>query len=115
MNFLPPTPEAQVHFLRNLQRLLAEGLFVASYKFALIHSIADICSETKGKRKLANSETSQRISGLLTGFKDYLSLKQLCHRKQSTFYDCLQIDCIVQHFVQTSTKKVVKLADYKLY
>jgi hypothetical protein len=47
MNLLPPTPEAQVHFLRNLQRLLAEGLFVASYKFALIHSIADICSETK--------------------------------------------------------------------
>jgi 5-methylcytosine-specific restriction endonuclease McrA len=37
-----PTPEEQVQFLRNMQRLLAEGLFVASYKFALIHAIADL-------------------------------------------------------------------------
>lgn len=37
-----PTPEDQVHFLRNIQRLLAEGLFVASYKFALVHALADL-------------------------------------------------------------------------
>lgn len=37
-----PTPEEQVQFLRNIQRLLAEGLFVASYKFALIHALADL-------------------------------------------------------------------------
>ena len=37
-----PAPEEQVQFLRNLQRLLAEGLFVASYKFALIHALADL-------------------------------------------------------------------------
>ncbi len=37
-----PTPEEQVQFLRNLQRLLSEGLFVASYKFALIHALADL-------------------------------------------------------------------------
>lgn len=37
-----PTPEEQVHFLTNIQRLLAEGLFVASYKFALIHALADL-------------------------------------------------------------------------
>lgn len=37
-----PTPEQQVQFLRNIQRLLAEGLFVASYKFALIHALADL-------------------------------------------------------------------------
>jgi hypothetical protein len=37
-----PSPEDQVLFLRNLQRLLAEGLFVASYKFALVHAIADL-------------------------------------------------------------------------
>lgn len=36
-----PTPEDQVLFLRNIQRLLAEGLFVASYKFAL-HALADL-------------------------------------------------------------------------
>lgn len=37
-----PTPEDQVQFLRNVQRLLAEGLFVASYKFALVHALADL-------------------------------------------------------------------------
>jgi hypothetical protein len=39
----PPTPEEQVRFLRMLQRLLDEGNFVASYKYALLHAIADLC------------------------------------------------------------------------
>jgi hypothetical protein len=42
MTWLIPTPEEQVQFLRNIQRLLAEGLFVASYKFALVHALADL-------------------------------------------------------------------------
>src|SRR5262249_51829042 len=42
MTWPTPTPEEQVQFLRNVQRLLAEGLFVASYKFALIHALADL-------------------------------------------------------------------------
>src|SRR6516225_1118145 len=37
-----PTPEQQIQFLRDIQRLLAEGLFVASYKFALLHALADL-------------------------------------------------------------------------
>jgi hypothetical protein len=37
-----PTPEEQVRFLYNVQRLLAEGLFVASYKYALLHALADL-------------------------------------------------------------------------
>jgi 5-methylcytosine-specific restriction endonuclease McrA len=40
-----PTPDDQVKFLRNIQRLLAEGLFTASYKFALLHAIADLAVE----------------------------------------------------------------------
>jgi hypothetical protein len=43
MVLTPPTPEEQVLFLRNIQRLLAEGQFTASYKFALLHAIADLC------------------------------------------------------------------------
>jgi 5-methylcytosine-specific restriction endonuclease McrA len=42
MTWAAPTPEEQVVFLRNVQRLLAEGLFVASYKFALIRALADL-------------------------------------------------------------------------
>ena len=37
-----PSSDDQVKFLRNVQRLLAEGLFVASYKFALLHALADL-------------------------------------------------------------------------
>ena len=43
MTAIPPTPEEQVLFLRNIQRLLVEGQFTASYKFALLHAIADLC------------------------------------------------------------------------
>ena len=43
MTWAPPTPEEQVLFLRNIQRLLAEGQFVASYKFALLLALADLC------------------------------------------------------------------------
>lgn len=39
----PPTAEEQIEFLRALQRLLDEGSFVASYKYALLHAIADLC------------------------------------------------------------------------
>lgn len=42
MTWSIPTPEVQVQFLRNIQRLLGEGLFVASYKFALVHALADL-------------------------------------------------------------------------
>jgi len=43
MTSMPPTPEEQVLFLRNIQRLLVEGQFTASYKFALLLAIADLC------------------------------------------------------------------------
>lgn len=43
MTAMPPTPEKQVLFLRNIQRLLVEGQFTASYKFAMLHAIADLC------------------------------------------------------------------------
>jgi 5-methylcytosine-specific restriction endonuclease McrA len=42
MNPAPPAPEEQVRFLRNVQRLLSEGQFVASYKFALLRALADL-------------------------------------------------------------------------
>lgn len=43
MTVSPPIPEQQVLFLRNIQRLLAEGQFTASYRFALLHAFADLC------------------------------------------------------------------------
>jgi hypothetical protein len=40
--FTPPTETEQLQFLKNIQRLLNEGSFVASYKFALLHALADL-------------------------------------------------------------------------
>ena len=42
----PPTAEQQIRFLTNLQRLLAEGQFVATYKYALLLALADIAIES---------------------------------------------------------------------
>jgi hypothetical protein len=42
---MTPTPEAQVKFLVNLQRLLAEGQFAATYEYALLLALADISVE----------------------------------------------------------------------
>lgn len=42
---LPPSPEAQLAFLTKLQRLFAEGDFTATYKFALLVSLADLAIE----------------------------------------------------------------------
>src|SRR5215472_8325395 len=42
---MPPPPDEQIRFLVNLHRLLDEGLFVASYKFALLLSLADLAIE----------------------------------------------------------------------
>ncbi len=39
------SPESQITFLSNLQRLLSEGSFVATYKYALLLAIADLSVE----------------------------------------------------------------------
>jgi 5-methylcytosine-specific restriction endonuclease McrA len=40
-----PSPAAQLHFLNNVQRLLDEGSFVATYKYALLMALADLSVE----------------------------------------------------------------------
>src|ERR1700686_1768952 len=43
---MQPAADEQIRFLVNLQRLLEEGLFVASYKFALLLALADLSVES---------------------------------------------------------------------
>ena len=40
-----PAPERQVQFLFDVQRLLSDGSFVATYKFALLLALADLAVE----------------------------------------------------------------------
>lgn len=57
-----PSPQDQIQFLVNGQRLLDEGLFVASYKFALLLSLADLSVEKGDDSGAALSLSSQEIS-----------------------------------------------------
>lgn len=60
----PPSPAEQIRFLRSLQRLLDEGSFTASYKYALLHAIADLCviqgDDTGAALELGTDEIAER-------------------------------------------------------
>lgn len=47
MRAAAPPSDFQLQFLTEVQRILQEGQFTATYKFALIHSIADLCIQTE--------------------------------------------------------------------
>ena len=57
-----PSPQDQIQFLVNVQRLLNEGLFVASYKFALLLSLADLSVEKADSSGDAVSLSSYEIA-----------------------------------------------------
>jgi HNH endonuclease len=64
----PPEPQAQVAFLLALQRLLTEGSFVATYKFALLHALADLAlvkgDDSGAPLPLTTAEISGRMAEL---------------------------------------------------
>jgi hypothetical protein len=44
---MPPTAEEQVGFLLNIQQLLRDGVFTATYKYALLMALADLSVELR--------------------------------------------------------------------
>lgn len=60
-----PTPEYQLLFLNKLQRLLDEGSFSSTYKYALLISLADLCvekgSDTDDTLELTCREIAQKF------------------------------------------------------
>jgi len=42
---MTPDPKAQIEFITNIQRILDEGDFSSTYKFALLHALSDLCVE----------------------------------------------------------------------
>ena len=65
MEWSIPTAEEQVKFLRCIQRLLSEGSFVASYKYALLHALADLAvvkgGESGDPLELQTREIAERF------------------------------------------------------
>ena len=57
-----PSPEKEIAFLTNLQRLLSEGSFVATYKYALLMALADIAVEQGGDNDSELSITTNQIA-----------------------------------------------------
>lgn len=62
---MPPTSDEQIQFLVKLQRLLDEGLFVASYKFALLLALADLSIEAGDDYGGALTITTDQIAANL--------------------------------------------------
>jgi hypothetical protein len=58
-----PTLDSQIEFLVKLQRLLDEGLFVASYKFALLLALADLSIEAGDDSGRPLPITTEQIAG----------------------------------------------------
>ena len=57
-----PSSEQEVEFLVNLQRLLTEGQFVATYKFALLLALADIAVEEGADDLATLAVTTRRLA-----------------------------------------------------
>lgn len=62
----PPCAEAQLTFLGKMQRLFAEGDFTATYKFALLISLADLAVEVGADDGDALSLTTRQIAERFT-------------------------------------------------
>jgi len=58
----PIDPNQQLDFLSNIQRLLAEGQFTATYKYALLLAIADICVEDGDESDSAFDISTHKIA-----------------------------------------------------
>lgn len=65
MSCTPPSAAAQVRFLQQLQRILSDGGFVATYKFALLHALADLAvikgSDTDEALPLKTREIAEQL------------------------------------------------------
>jgi hypothetical protein len=59
---MPPTSDEQIQFLVNLQRILDEGQFTASYKFALLLALADLSVEQGDDSGAALPVTSESMA-----------------------------------------------------
>ena len=57
------SPESQVRFFLQIQRLLGEGLFTATYKFALLMALADLSVELGDDSGAALEIDVDRIAG----------------------------------------------------
>ena len=64
---MKPTAEQQLQFLQHLQRLFDEGDFVATYKYALLMSLAELAVESgvdEGELELPMIDVAEKFAEL---------------------------------------------------
>ena len=71
---------SDLEFLRKIQRLLAEGEFVATYKFALLQSLADLSVE-RALSPGRDNGLSLRLADIAEKFIEYYSSNRFIFRK----------------------------------
>ena len=105
---MTPTAQTQLEFLGNLQRILNEGSFVATYKYALIRVLADLSIErtpaADGSLKLPLEDLAERFIEIYwrqaAPFRDRRTLVQSTGNQAS----------LLTHLVAIR-EKVAKLSD----
>jgi 5-methylcytosine-specific restriction endonuclease McrA len=66
---MTPSPAEKIDFLAKIQRLLNEGQFTASYKFALLLALADVCVRSRDDD--SNGELVVPIAAIAKRFIEY--------------------------------------------
>ncbi len=61
-----PSAREQLDFIQKLRRLMDEGSFVATYKYALLHAIADLCVSPTQRCAAASTRRRSMTSARLT-------------------------------------------------
>jgi hypothetical protein len=70
----PSTAEEQIAFLANIQRILSEGQFTATYKYALLLALADVSVESgddSGAPLVIPTKRLPRSSSSITGVTSF--------------------------------------------
>jgi 5-methylcytosine-specific restriction endonuclease McrA len=107
-----PTADEQIAFLQNVQRLLGEGLFTATYKYALLQSLADLAvlggDDTGETLVLTTREIAEAMIRLywrqaapFPGGGGELLLRQSTHRQAE----------IISHIATTRAETATTLSD----
>jgi hypothetical protein len=65
---MPSTADEQIQFIVSLQRLLDEGAFVASYKYARLLALADLSFEFGGESGDTLTLTTSQIAEEFIGY-----------------------------------------------
>jgi hypothetical protein len=87
-NATPPTAEFHLAFLAKIERLLSQGRFTSTYKFALLIALTNIAVEqgddSGDELEVEVDEIARRLSNAIrSGSKSHATRRRTCALRQS--------------------------------